>query len=95
MEKTAITLMLEFLKETYTETIGEPAIRKATELLAKEASLQTPSNDKYWRERCEAAELILDHLQITKQQYDPSSQFLKEIGQWDKLKSTPIQGDKK
>jgi len=33
---TALQELIEFLKETYTETIGEPAIRKATELLETE-----------------------------------------------------------
>ena len=33
---TALNELIKFLKETYTETIGEPAIRKAQSLLPKE-----------------------------------------------------------
>ena len=33
---TALQELIEYLKETYTETIGEPAIKKAQSLLPKE-----------------------------------------------------------
>jgi len=47
------------------------------------ASLQTPSNEKYWRERCELSELMYLKLNM--------GESHREIyEQWQRLKSTPI-----
>jgi len=63
------------------------AIYQGAELFAKgkvhQASLQTPSNDKYWRERCEAAEEMYRKLNLG--QIHPE-----EYIKWERLKSTPI-----
>ena len=50
----------------------------------KISSLQTPSNEKYWRERCEAAERLLLQLENEEQE------IAKNFREWQNLKSTPI-----
>jgi len=52
-------------------------------------SLQTPSNEKYWRERCEAAELLLSKINTGR----PGIIFVgvnEAREKWQQLKSTPI-----
>ena len=54
------------------------------------ASLQTPSNDKYWIERCEAAEEVIERFVVSPLHPDTSDKGKKVFAEWQELKSTPI-----
>lgn len=62
-----------------------PAFRNdALKAMQEWASLQTPSNEKYWRERCEAAEALVNSLEY----YIKNDKYMyKGYKHWQQLKS--------
>jgi len=64
-------------------------VRGVLRNLFKAASLQTPSNE-YWRERCEAAEAVIDKFAAIPLHPDVTERGKTIFNKWQKLKSTPI-----
>src|SRR6188768_2587945 len=55
------------------------------------ASLQTPSNENYWRERCEAAEKVIEFRELPHEEFYRRNEFPNQVyRKWQELKSTPI-----
>jgi hypothetical protein len=64
---------------------GNTDAEKAAFKLGFESALQTPSNEKYWRERCEAAEDMLEEIDK-----EITIRYCNSYQKWQQLKSTPI-----
>jgi hypothetical protein len=67
----------------------EQKLEFGIEMKADLASL-TPSNEKYWRERCEAAEGVIERFVVSPLHPDTSDNGKKIFAEWQELKSTPI-----